>query len=390
MTLNTATPVLLLGGKENALSITRHLGKLGIKVRVSGPPSCWALYSRYCTQAFHVAKGETQQQHWAKLLLGNDGRLNGHIVWALSDDAIEFVAANRTRLALRYWLDDSDAELQRAFLDKKETLELAARGGIGAPLHWTVAGEADLQGLRGRVTFPVAVKPIQSHKFTKVFGKKLFIVESGFEELDAQLRKAWAQGIEVFVVEMIPGPDSALSSYYTYRKSDGARLFEFTKSVIRRWPVNRGNGCYHKTGWLPETAAAGARFFEAVGLKGLGNIEFKRDPRDGKLKIIEVNARFTAAQELVRRAGLPIDLIIYCHLTGQAIPAHTLKPGELRLWYPFRDFLSFLELRSRGELSFWGWLKSITVTAHVFPLMSLSDPLPVLGAVYALVQRLAA
>ena len=179
----------------------------------------------------------------------------------------------------------------------------------------------------------------------------------------------------------------SLTSYYTYRAPDGGKLFEFTKSIIRRWPVNRGNACYHRTGWLPETAAAGVKFFDAVGLKGLGNIEFKSDPRDGKLKIIEVNARFTAAQELVRRAGLPIDLIIYCHLTGQPIPAFRLTPKELRLWYPLRDFLGFLELRKRGELSFWGWLKSVTTTAHVFPLVSLSDPLPVLGAGLAILQR---
>ena len=43
MTLNVSTPLLLLGGKENTLSVVRHLGGIGVTVRVSGPPSCWAL-----------------------------------------------------------------------------------------------------------------------------------------------------------------------------------------------------------------------------------------------------------------------------------------------------------------------------------------------------------
>jgi predicted ATP-grasp superfamily ATP-dependent carboligase len=253
-----------------------------------------------------------------------------------------------------------------------------------------VTDDNELQAIRAAISFPAMVKPVQSHKFTKVFGRKLFIVENSFEELEGHLRTCWAHGLDVFVVEMIPGPDSLLSSYYTYRTKTGQRLFDFTKSVIRRWPVNRGNACHHKTDWLPETAEAGRKFFDAAGLRGLGNIEFKRDLRDGKLKVIEVNARFTAAQELVRRAGVPIDLIIYCHLTKQHAPAAKQDERELRLWYPVRDFLGFLELRRRGELSLVGWLKSILKPGTVFPLASLTDPLPMLGASIALAHKLMA
>jgi D-aspartate ligase len=388
MKLNFSTPLLLLGGKENALSITRHLGQLGVKVRVSGPPNCWALYSRHCSEAIPIPKGMKQQEFWKQLLLGNDGRLNGHMVWALSDDAIEFLNANRPRLAPRYILDDCDVTLQRQFLDKSSTLELAAKLGIDVPEHWPVANSEQLEALRGKVGFPLMVKPVQSHKFIKAFGKKLFIVDNDFDELAACVRKAWDHDIDVYVADMIPGPDSQLSSYYTYRTSDGHRLFDFTKSVIRRWPANRGNACYHKTGWLPETAAAGQKFFEGAGLRGLGNIEFKRDLRDGKLKVIEVNARFTAAQELLRRAGVPIDLMIYCHLTRQPVPAPKPVTRELRLWYPLRDFLGFVELWRRGELSLFGWLASVFSTAHVFPLVSISDPMPFFGAGLAIAKHL--
>ncbi len=379
---------MLLGGKENALSITRHLGRLGIPIRVSGPANCWALHSRYCTEALPVPRKTAQQDYWKALLLGNDGRLNGHIVWALSDEAIEFVNTHRGSLALRYTLDESDPILQNDFLDKTRTLELARLAGVDAPRHWRLEQNQDLEALRREIAFPAMVRPIQSHKFTRVFKRKLFIVEESFDELADHVRKAWDHGIDVFIGEMIPGPDSLLSSYYTYRTKDGRRLFDFTKSVIRRWPVNRGNACYHKTGWLPETAAAGQKFFDSAGLKGLGNIEFKRDLRDGKLKVIEVNARFTAAQELVRRAGVPIDLMIYCHLTKQPVPEPRLESRELRYWYPLRDFMGFLELRRKGELSFWGWLKSVAKPGMVFPLVSLSDPLPMLGATLAIAARL--
>lgn len=387
MTLDTSTPVLLLGGKENSLSVTRHLGGLGVTVRVSGPECCWGLYSRHCAEAIPVPLGEKQVSFWTRLLLGNDTRFNGHIVLALSDDAIEFVTHNHDRLATRYRLDDFDPSLAQRFLDKLETLLIAQAAGVGTPKFWKIGAACDIEGLRGKITFPAIVKPLQSHLFTKVFRQKLFVIDSEFDELKAKVQLARQHGIDVFIVEMIPGPDDLLSSYYTYRLANGEKLFHFTKSILRRWPVNRGNACYHRTGVYPETQAAGEKFFDAAGLRGLGNVEFKRDPRDGQLKIIEVNARFTAAQELATRAGVPIDLVVYCHLTGQPLPETRQATGELRFWYPLRDFLAFLEMRKRGELRIVPWIKSLIHRDMVFPLFWLSDPVPTLGAGRAVLSR---
>jgi len=51
--LESGTPVLILGSKENSLSVARHLGSLGITVRVSGPPNCWG-WPKIAATARHV------------------------------------------------------------------------------------------------------------------------------------------------------------------------------------------------------------------------------------------------------------------------------------------------------------------------------------------------
>ena len=102
-----------------------------------------------------------------------------------------------------------------------ESSDTASCGGSAVTDQQRSELQADLEAIRGKVRLPVAVKPIQSHKFTAVFGKKLFIVEDDLDELGSKVRHAWEHGIDVFVVEMIPGPDSQLSSYYTYRTGDG-------------------------------------------------------------------------------------------------------------------------------------------------------------------------
>ena len=388
MIANTATPVLVLGGKENSLSLARHLGRAGVTVRVCGPDNCWGRYSRHCAESIGIPSGTAMAAYLDTLLLGPaSARLHGHILIACSDDAIEFVSRNHNALTKDYILGEFDPVMQLALLDKQRTLEMAREAGVGAPNFWTVTRETDLETIRADVMFPVMVKPIHSHRFAKVFGRKLFIIENSFDELKDKVALAHRNGLDVMVVEMVPGPDDLLSSYYTYVTASGASLFGFTKRILRRYPVNRGNACYHETQWLPETAAEGAKFFAACGFRGLGNIEFKRDLRDGKLKIIEVNARFTAAQELVARAGAPIDQIVYCHLTGQPAPAFSAYRQGLRFWYPLRDFCAFLALRKRGELSLLGWLKSVAPFNHVSPLFDWRDPLPALGAAWANAKR---
>jgi len=386
---STATPVLVLGGKDNSLAIARNLGKLGIAVRVSGPANCWGMNSRYCAERFPVPFGSGAAAFWTDLLLGPEsGRLHGHIIFAGSDEALEFIAEHREQLAEHYLLAVSAPQLIMDLLDKQRTLELAREAGVATPGFWKIGTLNDLELIRDELKFPLIVKPVHSHKFVRAFGKKLFIIEDGYADLAAKVGLALEHGLEVAIVELIPGPDTLLSSYNSFINEEGESLLDFTKRMIRRYPVNSGNGCYHIAEWEPETARLGKKLFDYLGVRGFANVEFKRDPRDGQLKIIEINGRFTAAHELFVRSGAPADLIAYCSLTGQPGPKVTDFRQGLRLWYPILDFLAFLQLRQRGELNFSGWVKSIVGKPVVLALVRLDDPRPALCAVAANIQRL--
>lgn len=386
---NCRTPVLILGGKENSLAVTRQLAGHGVSVRVSGPSNCWGMFSRYCLEKFPVPTGIEPGSYWTNLLLSDNARrLRGHMIFACSDEALEFLATHHSDLKRHYILDIARPELVLDLLDKRKTLELAKAASIAAPSFWRVNRLADLSAIRTEITYPVLVKPVHSHKFSQIFGKKLFVVRQGFAELEKKVSLSLRNGLEVVIVEMIPGPDSLLSSYNAYITGNGATLFSFTKRVLRRYPVNDGNGCFHVTAAEPEVTRSGHQLFSAIGMRGFANVEFKRDPRDGVLKIIEVNSRFTAAHELMARAGIPIGVLIYCHLAQQPVPAFTECETALHLWYPLRDFLSFLQLRRRGELTAREWLGSIAGKPLVFPVFRKDDLRPMLHAGLSNAMRL--
>lgn len=375
------TPVLLLDGEENAVSIVRSLGRQGIPVSISGVSRNPAFRSRFCHNRYPVPAGVSENGFWGELLLGGKNSVpQGSVIFPCSDVAIEFLADNKDKLAKLFLLDDFTPEIHKAMLDKQKTLELARTVGVPTPNFWNVETLDDLSGIKDEITFPVMIKPIHSHLFFRHYGRKLFIVRS-FADLLERMKDVVARQVDVMVCEMVPGPDNLLCSYYTYIDKSGEPLFHFTKRIIRRYPVTSGGATYHITEWIPETAELGLRFFSGINYRGLGNIEFKRDLRDGNLKVIEVNARFTAAQELLLRSGMDIAYVLYSYITGGAIPRPDKYEQFIRLWHPWRDFRAFLELHDRDNLGFFGWLRGI-MHRQVFPFFSVRDPMPVIMMSY--------
>jgi predicted ATP-grasp superfamily ATP-dependent carboligase len=375
-------PVLLLGGLENALAVVRSLGKKKIPVIVSAKERCPALLSRFCKHRLIIPADQKAETFWENLLLRRNRDLREAVLFPCNDEAVAFLATHREELEQAYILDDFSPAIHQAMLDKQKTLELARSVGCPIPRFWKVEAAEDVELVRKDVLFPVLVKPIHSHQFQQVLGKKFFVVNSE-RELKERTSLALQHNLRIMVCELIPGLDSVVqSSYYTYIDREGKALFRFTKRVIRRYPLFGGPASSHLTQWLPETAEMGERFFRGIGFRGLGNVEFKRDPRDGLLKIIECNPRFTAAHELLVRCGMDSAYIIYCKLTNHPLPPVDSYQEDIGLWYLLRDLKALRQLGRQGDLSIGDWLRSVA-RRQAFPYFRLGDPYPFLGVALA-------
>jgi len=176
-------------------------------------------------------------------------------------------------------------------------------------------------------------------------------------------------------MEMIPGPDDRLCSYYTYLDENGDPRFEFTKRIVRRYPVNMGSATYHVTDHIPELRALAMALFDQVGLRGLANAEFKLDARDGKLKLIECNARFTASVPLLTACGYDLGRWVYDRATGGGTRTLGSYPAGVHQWSPLADVRSFAQLRKRGELTTTSWVASL-LHRQVFAQVDWRDPVP--------------
>jgi predicted ATP-grasp superfamily ATP-dependent carboligase len=370
-------PVIILGGEANALSVARELGRLGVMVYLTAEPDCAARHSRYC-RWLALGPDDDLETAWTQFLLGPESdQLRGAVVLSCSDAGIQVLARHRDALLRRFRLDESNPAAQLAMLDKLTTYQSARAAGVPTPGFWEVSAREQLMALRDQITFPLMIKPRLSHVFEEHFRRKHVIV-ADFDQLLSVLDVTSSANVDVLLMEHIPGGDCQLCSYYTYLDERSQSQFHFTKRIIRRYPAGMGLACYHVTDWIPEIIPLAQKLFESVGLRGVANVEFKLDPRDGQYKLIECNARFTAANCLVSASGLKLSTYVYNRITGRPLPPMEHYRKGLRLWDPIRDWSSYRELRRAGRIRFVEWAGSM-LHRHTYAYFRWTDPLPAAG-----------
>lgn len=373
-TASGQVPCVLLGGATNALSVARSLWDREVPVDVLGgstgdPPARWSRATRRYVRA---DPGVDPAESWFDWL---SREAAPSVILACSDEGLEFIAKHRRDLeSLGHRPAEADDEVVLAMLDKRRTYELAYAAGIAAPRTLALSSPDDLGDLDD-FTYPCAVKPVESH----VFARRFRPLAKGAHVRDASQARAMlepilAQGVAMLLTEVVAGTDDCCS-YYSYLDEHGEPLVHFTKLKLRQYPTRFGLGTYHLTKWQPDVAELGLSFFKSIGLRGMGNVEFKRDRRDGLLKLIECNPRFTNAQEQVRAAGIDFGLLSYARATGTDLPPLDRFRDDVGLWFPLGDIRALRQYRQDGEWTIASWMRSL---AHrqVFPLWSPGDPAP--------------
>lgn len=365
-------PVLLLGGSENAVSCARRFTGAGIPTVVVNKDSAPALRSRgVIPEGLGADFDGPILARW----LANEGaeRWAGAVLLPLSDRALLGIVDQQAELSKVFKPALFSPTVVEAMLDKQKTIELAMAAGVGTPRQWTVLdGTLDEVGLPADLAFPLILKPRRNFELISRTGRK-YLRADDVEQLLNQLPTMYELPSGFVLNEFIPGGDETLSSYYAVRTTDGEILMEFTKRVDRRYPTNQGGATFHELCDLPATAVAGRKFFEHVGLVGVGNVEFKQDPRSGELKIIECNHRLTAATSLMQDNGLDLAGAVYDQALGRPLLATSTPKWGATMWYPIRDLRSF---RQEG-VGLSPWLKR--PKRSTYPYFRWSDPGPSLA-----------
>lgn len=317
-------------GWVNGLAAIRSLGRAGVRVlAVDHRPSALGFRSRYA-EPFVSPDPRVDETRFVAFIRA----LGEVVVFPTHDEGLNAVA--------RY-LDDLPVlapfpswEVLERVQSKRSQLEHAQAAGIDAPRTRYPGSVPEARAAAEELGFPVLVKPEHPVGFKHRFRRQAFRCESPQEVEDAYAR---AEEFAPMVQELVPGDDDTLYTVGSYLTRDGRALGVFCGRKLRQTPRGIGTCRVGEAVWVEEVVQAALRLLREFGYFGLSQVEFKRDARDGRFKLMEINPRLWQWHGLASACGVDLPRIAYADLVGETLPevamdgfgkrwAITFLPGE--------------------------------------------------------------
>lgn len=299
--MKSALEAIVMGGSPTGLYCLRELSGHGIKSALVDVSKGCAFSSRHACDSAFVEDGLEAVERRLESIAGDSDFKP--LLLPTNDLFIEFVAERAERLRTRFSFAPAFEGVALDLLDKLSFHRLCQAHGIATPSVLSADSREALYQLVDTAPLPCILKPTLIHRAKAYLkGQKVLLVRDKAEfrmHLDRM-----PDGLGGWLVqEIIPGAESEITLFAGYIDASGAPKQCFTGRKLRQYPPGFGSASLVTSEPCEETLALSLNFLAKIGFRGICGTEFKRDPRDGKLKIIEINPRPTLWFQAAHDAG---------------------------------------------------------------------------------------
>ena len=359
---DTSTPVVVLrSDAHGGLNILRSLGRWGVPIYIVDP-YWWApsFASKYCRGKSHWDIEHRSSEDSLEYLSRFSRKIGRPCILIPTTDRTALFVTDHSKTLKEYFLfPHQPAEVAHSLSSKKEMYYLARRHAIPTPDAAFPRSREDVAQFARRARFPIMMKGIDGQRLWERTGKKMFIVHSEKELLEKYEAAEAPSDPNLMLQEYIPGGDDTVWMFNGYLNERSECLIGFTGKKIRQCPVYTGStslGICLRNETVGNTTKT---FMKAIGYRGILDIGYRYDARDGQYKLLDANPRIGATFRLfVGDNGMDVARALYLDLTGQAVPSSALVPG--RRWIvEDLDLVSSYRYRHDGKLTLRQWIASL-------------------------------
>jgi predicted ATP-grasp superfamily ATP-dependent carboligase len=370
----------VLGLFDTGLAAVRSLARNGITVHAfDSDPNEFGFRSRYGVH--ECCPHPVREQHaLLEFLIDRARRCSAPpVMYPTSDAFVAFLSDHRARLDPHALHALPSTHAVAVALDKRRQYEHALACGVPAiPTHWPAHVDA-VRDLAATLAYPQVVKPAVGYLWRDQHGGgKAFRVDDA-DSLLTLWKMADAHGHAVLVQPFVPGPNTSHCKVCAYFDRRGVPLTCVCMRKIRQYPLDFGVGTMMESVHEPELIELGLRLLTGLGWRGPASIEFKRDQRDGRWRLIELNPRLWQQHGFADTCGVNFPLIQHRDVLGVPQVVQRARLG-IRWIDEFRDPLSAWRHWHRGQLTLRGWVRSLG-RIRSFALFAWDDPEPFLASV---------
>lgn len=355
-----------------SLPIIQSCARHGLRV-VAGAPKryCTGFYSRAVRKRFIYPSPVKQPEACIQAILRFLERHEIEVLFPVGDVMTDLIACHQDEVRKHTRLVLVEYETFRKGRSKIDTLKAAAAAGVPIPGTW-YPHERPIDEVAGEIRYPALIKPDIA-----AGARGMKRVESP-DEL-----KRWLPAIEkefgrVFVQEFVPHTGMQYKSDVII-SDDGELLAGVAYAKLRYYPPSGGSSVLNKTVDRPDILDNVTRVLRQLQWHGFCDFDFIEDPRDGVVKLMEINPRYPESFRATEAAGLDMPWMMYqLAVEGHCLPDRTLRTGRY-LRFLVGDIMWFLTSPDRWKArpSFFRFFDRNTI----YQVLSASDIGPFVGYV---------
>ncbi len=341
--------VLVTDGENRAaLAVTRSLGRKGCRVVVGGRAKSISSASKYCAKAYNLPSPMMDEQQYLHSVLSLVHDENIGVVFPMTEPTVHILSKNRHEFPKGVLIAAPEWDKIMIAYNKVEVFRLAEDLGVRIPSTIFINDREDFIAKEHQCTnFPVVVKPGMSRIHTGAgFIAAGVSYANSPEELRACYEHSDALNYPSMIQEKIIGPGTGLFTLFDRDR----HLALFSHRRLREKPPSGGVSVVSESVPLdPEMVDASARLLSSIGWKGVAMVEFKRDLRDGRPKLMEINGRFWGSLQLAISCGVDFPALLLDYVQGKrpATVEGAYETGHKLKW--FLGTLDHLIIRLKND-----------------------------------------
>jgi predicted ATP-grasp superfamily ATP-dependent carboligase len=323
------------GENRSALAVTRSLGRRGCTVFISGKDNAnISSSSRYCKKAYTTPDPLTESKKYSQAIEEIILLEKIDVIFPMTEQSIYCLNSSRDQMGDKIILACVSPEKMNAVSNKYSLFQLAEKLGIDTPETLYIWDVDDFQRQKKQVSsFPVVVKPA----FSKIQeGEKILstgvLYAATPNDLNSLYETKPVLRYPSLIQEMITGEGTGLFSLFDHDR----HLALFSHRRILEKPPSGGVSVLCQSVSLDNAMVEASRMLlSEVQWTGIAMVEFKRDIRDGKAKLMEINGRFWGSLQLAVSSGMDFPALCLDYYLGKK-PTSLLSDytvGRKQKWF---------------------------------------------------------
>jgi predicted ATP-grasp superfamily ATP-dependent carboligase len=316
---------------HGGLGAVRTMGRAGVPVyAMTEDRFTPTAMSRYLTNAIVTSASPGATDDVLLETFARVGRRIGRPAIALptDDEAAIFLAEHRDALAPWFVTPAVDAALPRELASKRGLHAICRRYSVPAPASCFPRTSDDVGGFAKTAIYPVVAKNADPWVRLVDPAVQSNVLVASADEL-AEIAAQWGSTPHVALQEYIPREDAEDWIFHGYFDNRSECLVGFTGVKYRSWPPGFGVTTYARTQANDDVTRLTVDLVRALGYRGIVDLDWRYDRRDGRYKLLDFNPR-VGAQFRLFETDTALDVVRAMHLdlTGRTFAAGAPVDGR--------------------------------------------------------------